>query len=87
MPNTNNGGPAFPREYSDCTSCGRVALGVSGMSLRDWFAGQALTCLMSSESWARGLDNECSAQGVPFKVGLAQHVYQMADAMLAERAK
>ena len=32
----NDGGPAFPRPSNEITE------GCSGMSLRDWFAGQAI---------------------------------------------
>jgi len=46
-----------------------------GMSLRDWFAGQAL-------AWA-GHDNWTSSDPRL----LAERAYQMADAMLAARGK
>ena len=50
----------------------------SGMSLRDWFAGQALAGFCSgptalSEVWGEGV--------------MARYCYLAADAMLAERAK
>lgn len=46
----------------------------NGMSLRDWFAGQALVGILAAESastWERD----------------AQNAYKAADAMLAEREK
>lgn len=59
----NDGGPAFP------------ATGTVGMSLRDWFAGQALAGMLADSN----LDH-------PSEV-YAERVYLLADAMLAERAK
>lgn len=48
----------------------------TGMSLRDWFAGQALVGELSA--WA-GMDTSLSADMV------ADRAYQVADAMLAAR--
>jgi hypothetical protein len=42
----NDGGPAFP--FPDIVNAnGDVQSGCNGMSLRDWFAGQALAGLMT----------------------------------------
>ena len=71
-----NGGPAFPRtgdtdprmadyDQSDWHS---------GMSLRDWFAGQAISPML------------VQAYGTTPLI-LAQKAYEMADALLAERSK
>lgn len=63
----NNGGPAFPSHGS----MGEVVQ--EGMSLRDWFAGQALAgmgIIADAEAWK-----------------LAAWAYETADAMLAEREK
>ena len=51
-----------------------------GMTLRDWFAGQALVGLMSHNA-----HDHCPlfGDGEPF----ARDAYLVADAMLAERAK
>jgi hypothetical protein len=72
-----HGGPAFP------TSPSRFYVGddgsiepnviFNGMSLRDWFAGQALG----------GICND----GDVFWEGAARLAYQYADAMLEEREK
>ena len=73
----NDGGPAFPGEYAitmghpeggDET---RMISG-GGMSLRDWFAGQALAGLVSRQST---------------NIKAAEGAYACADAMLAERDK
>jgi hypothetical protein len=50
-----------------------------GMTLRDWFAGQALSALIGSEKPGSGYFK------LPSEV--ANAAYDMADAMLAERKK
>jgi hypothetical protein len=59
------------------------------MSLRDYFAGQAMIALMGSASWVRGFDDYRSTTKAKeeFKSGVAAHAYLLADAMLAERDK
>lgn len=81
----NNGGPAFPQNDLSAYGIGPPTTGVvpgdeysgryevSGMSLRDWFAGQALANVYTFND------------GDPDKV--AMWAYQVADAMLAARAK
>jgi hypothetical protein len=75
----DNGGPAFPhikavghRDYA------------GGMSIRDWFAAQALQgCLAYShynETWGDFHNNGSHLM-------LAQHCYELADAMLEVRAR
>lgn len=63
----NDGGPAFPygqRNFTDRYS--------EGMSLRDWFAGQAI-----NSGWSCGLSSSEAAEWA----------YKYADAMLAKRSK
>lgn len=67
MSKNNDGGSAFPNDYCNPSS--------QGMSLRDWFAGQAL---------AGQLANADSEINMTF---LAKWSYEYADAMLAERKK
>ncbi len=82
-PVNNDGGPAFPvegRAYGD-------ALGGQlhhGMTLRDWFAGQALAGWLASycDTPCHPADNSPDA-----RLSVARASYDMADAMLAERAK
>lgn len=63
----DDGGAAFP--------CGVPGFeGSPGMSLRDWFAGQAVVGLLQSRA-------------VPNATMYAKDAYRVADAMLAEREK
>jgi hypothetical protein len=77
MSGLKDGGPAFPQQLSDgqrergCSA----DFGYGGMTLRDWFAGQALLCLGSGAAEAFGRQE------------LAEHAYRIADAMLTEREK
>jgi hypothetical protein len=49
---------------------------IADMSIRDWFAGQALTGLLARQ------------QGLPlFGPTIVQSAYQIADAMMEEQAK
>lgn len=67
-----DGGPAFP--VTGMTGLGAVVK-AGGMTLRDWFAGQALAGWLADPT----------ATAEPEAV--AKHMYKYADAMLAERAK
>jgi hypothetical protein len=49
---------------------------INGMTLRDWFAGQALSGIIGLRLYVTEEEEE-----------LAQHVYEIADAMLKERDK
>lgn len=83
----NNGGQAFPRAGSGSH--------VEDMTLRDWFAGQALAGGMATDdggtinSAARELEIEPSTYdcNVHRPLLVAKRLYRYADAMLAERAK
>lgn len=76
----NDGGPAYPCEVY--TAGGHPAGKSMGMSLRDWFAGQALTGLLSSPAVQRfnGEIVECEAH-------YAAMAYAAADAMLKQRGE
>lgn len=58
-----------------------------GMSLRDWFAGQALAGLLASEpAWFTRMSSDCPATAVPDREEhIASHAYSLADAMLTVR--
>jgi hypothetical protein len=73
MTQLNDGGPAFPRTGSDC------AQAYEGMSLRDWFAGQALAGIMANSRLITVLAES--------KQDPASCAHEMAEFMLAERSK
>jgi len=82
--NPNDGGPYHPCEvsWSDGVMTGGIQTGNrsgihTGASLRDHFAGLAMQALLSpNHPWG----------GYPEK-GIPRVAYEMADAMLLERAK
>ena len=69
MTDTSNGGPAFPCDQ-DPLHC------YPGMTLRDWFAGQALSFCLAE--FGGNADDQRQ---------YAEAAYQIADAMLKERDK
>ena len=64
----NTGGPAYPPHHDPKRH-------PSGMTLRDWFAGQALAMVM----WR--FERDCD----PAPDDIATQAYFIADAMLSER--
>jgi hypothetical protein len=77
----NNGGPAFPCPVEFDPNNQLVSHGSFGMTLRDWFAGQALSQI-GNEYVGRGLVNR---QAQEHALILAAHAYNIADAMLKAR--
>ena len=75
----NDGGPAYPQ----ISELGDIAATSAGMSLRDWFAGQALASIANHT----GLLPAARKQGLGVCVVAAVAAYEYADAMLAEREK
>lgn len=80
----NDGGPAFPRppftpkdSHDQFAQSGFAATGHPGMSLRDWFAGQALASMTVAPDYSKG---HCNA-------AMADRAYHIADAMLERRKK
>jgi hypothetical protein len=76
-----DGGRIFPYQFEVRESIGpatyqRCIHESEGMTLRDYFAGQALISMLR-DSWALG-------QGAN---NIAKHCYQYADAMLAEKER
>lgn len=74
---TNDGGPAFPSEQGSTPEGTWNQTHSAGMSLRDYFAGQALAGLTTLVR-----DTEAEAA-----YAVAKAAYFVADALLAERAK
>ena len=66
-----DGGPAFPVTPTD--NSGQIGPTEYGMSLRDWFAGKAISGIWADGELKGSYDD------------LAEHAYEQADAML--RAK
>ena len=76
---TRNGGRAFPRPASGEESMDHPYPASPGMSLRDYFAGQALSTLIP-ENW------EVKPASYRQQVrNLTHWAYEFADAMIAER--
>ena len=68
------GGPAFPvPEHLDERGNGHEQS--IGMTLRDWFAGQALASMTIAPDYSKG----------PCNASMADRAYHIADAMLAAR--
>ena len=74
-PTHDDGGPAFPGP-DDYSQDGRPLYGpgFQGMTLRDWFAGQAVSAL--STAWNSSADT---------RQQLVAECYEIADAMIAAR--
>lgn len=81
----DDGGPAFPADPKIFVNEGDGTirgLNYSGMSLRDYFAGQALPAILDRVRRLAPLSKDIDQP--TFIAGLA---YETADAMIAERAK
>ena len=84
-----DGGPAFPSkaeikwhgetEGADYQNC--------GMTLRDWFAGQALIAVMGTDVSVAAANKLAQDNGKQPAEMIASIVYEQADAMLSEREK
>ena len=59
-----------------------LKINFAGMTLRDWFAGQALPYALD-----RDYGNEWRKSGTKFPPLAAAEAYRIADAMLAERER
>lgn len=70
----DDGGPAFPRPGHYDQQFGWIESSSAGMPLRDWFAGLAMQAILASH---RVDEIELCAE----------NAYEIADAMLAQRAK
>ena len=77
MSKINDGGPAFPVPEENYISNGTYSN--PGMTLRDWFAGQALVSMGPTVKAAPGATLQDVAES------MASTAYVVADAMLAAR--
>lgn len=75
----DDGGPAFP--ISDAS--GPVQ---PGMSLRDWFAGQALVGMNASPALLEAVTSAGAGSGAHYE-RLARHAYMQADVMIEARKR
>ena len=87
-----NGGPAFPSKIvtpSDCPcgACEPTVTDGPGMSLRDYFAGQALAGLLGRSTMDVPHCEDCRPVGDDPGEHYADIAYRYADAMLAQREK
>ncbi|WP_181175429.1 hypothetical protein [Mesorhizobium sp. B1-1-4] len=83
----NDGGPAFPSVLYSHERAENWS--TDGMSLRDWFAGQALPAIVNATSAGKHQPSGVDVRNSTYsKVvgGIAQDAYALADAMLAARA-
>lgn len=71
--------PAFPQLEDLRTHEGRTVIyhanSVGGMTLRDWFAGQALASMTATPDYSKG----------PCNAAMAERAFIIADLMLAAR--
>lgn len=76
MRGRNDGGPVSPTYASDSRGAAHNTTfePQGGMTIRDWFAGQALAGLLASEAWCRDRPDD-----------VARAAYEQADAMLEAR--
>lgn len=82
--------PAFPVHPAAHSRGDAECAALQGMSLRDWFAGQAMTAIISSSGVTPKVDlSEMPwvKQGIGYNAWAAEAAYRVADAMLAARAK
>lgn len=78
----DNGGPAFARSAAEHGHGGHYEQ--DGMSLRDWFAGQALVGMTSVwlHQEREGFPAEEQVKGIK---AMSKYSYHIADAMIAAR--
>jgi hypothetical protein len=76
MSEIKDGGPAFPMSAHVKTPGGHETVQISGMTLRDYFAAQAMNAFVRGEG---------SLHYPTVQEGLAKRSYQIADAMLRAR--
>jgi len=84
----DDGGPAYPvQNWLPTLGADEATRPHWGMSLRDWFAGQAMAALIPNSKANESAIAGAKKFDIPFTTAMAQVAYGFADAMLAERAK
>ena len=86
MNNPNDGGPAFPHLHNSCQRINETEM-FPGMSLRDYFAGQAMQGILAGSLLLK-IGDVCARKGASEEVFLpavAALAYHTADAMLAAK--
>lgn len=81
MSEPKDGGPAFPFKCQGPTTGPEFYY---GMTLRDWFAGQALVGVLSNHDLLMRTDQESI---LSTRAAAAQYAYAVADSMLQQRPK
>lgn len=82
MTKIDDGGSAFPHQEKDAQ--GMHYYTHPGMTLRDYFAGQALPLLATMPDAARDLSG---ALGISIEDSVATLAYSIADAMIVQRGQ
>lgn len=89
MDKVEDGGPAFPVVAEGGEGSGLHPDRWDGMTLRDYFAGQALAAVISVTSSGmhtpRGLYSEPRNPSMDIREAMARDAYDIADAMLLAR--
>jgi len=87
MSNHDDGGPAFA--FSGTPEQFKQGYADSGMTLRDWYAGQAMAALIGSADSLRASADKALEDGRGEQAGhvIARQAYRMADAMIAEKRR
>lgn len=86
----NDGGPAFPRSYADDQHTppdAEYKQAQPGMSLLDYFAGQAMAGMLANESITNGLNAIADSEDEDVPQMIAIDAYEQAEAMLTERER
>lgn len=87
MNTLNDGGPAFPHKIPKYADQHLLEVFGSGMSLLDWFAGQALAGLAANPERASAFATPATDNPELYLPEVARLAYAAAEAMLKERAK
>jgi hypothetical protein len=84
---TKDGGPAFPQVEEIQIDGRTVFVKQTGMTLREYFAGQAVVGMLSNQSLTKAIGIQSKIEKVESSNLISQICYKYADAMLQERSK